>query len=46
MLGKIVSIKCLINIIKKLVLKNSNQLNANFTLFSNYYQMIGYYCYV
>jgi len=45
MLGEIVPIKCLINITKKLVLVNSNQLNANFTLFSNC-QTISYYYYV
>jgi len=44
MLDEIVSIKCLINIIKKLV--ELDQLSANFALFSNYYQTIGYYYYV
>jgi len=36
MLGKTVSIKCLINIIKKIKVE-SNHLSVNFTLFSNYY---------
>jgi len=47
MFDEIVSIKGLINITKISVkLVNSNKLNANFTLFSNYYQTIGYYYYV
>jgi len=39
----IVPIKRLTDIIKKLMLVNLNQL---FTLFSNYYQTVGYYYYV
>jgi len=37
MLGEIVSIKCLINKIKKLTL---DQLNVYFILFNNYYQTV------
>jgi len=42
MLGEIISIKCLINIIKKLSWVGT----TNFTLFSNYYQTVGYYYYI